>query len=358
MLVQRLEVADVRNLECLRLELDAGVNVLVGPNGAGKTAVLEALHLLVRGRSFRGRAESAIRRGQAGMAVAAECRDERFGTLRLSHQRRRGGHSEVRRDGRLVRQSSEVAALLPLQLLLPDVPELVFGSPALRRQWLDWGTFHVKQRHAGDLREYNRVLRHRNALLRDGDLRTLSGWTEQLAELGETVATARGDYFADVRPQVESCLAGLSPGVGVRLAYHRGWDGGNLAETLADQHRRDVRSGATGSGPHRADVGLEVEGQAAATVLSRGQGKALAIALRLGQTAHLREGGKRSLFLIDDVGAELDRVHGARFHTVLDEMGCQVVATTAQEHTAEAITAVRRGRMFHVKQGRLTDAAC
>lgn len=356
MLVGRLEVANVRNLESVRLELDAGVNLLVGPNGAGKTAVLEALHLLVRGRSFRGRAESVIRHGQAQLTVVAECEDAELGTVRLSHTRQRGGGAEVRRDGRLVRQSSAVAALLPLQLLLPDLPEVVFGAPALRRQWLDWGTFHVKHRHAGDLREYNRALRHRNALLRTGDLRTLAGWTAQVAEWGGAIATARADYFASVRTDVESCLAQICPDIELRFVYHSGWKGENLAETLADQHERDVRSGTTNSGPHRADVVLEVDGALAATVLSRGQGKALASALRLGQTANLLKDGKRSLFLIDDVGAELDRVHSERFYAALDKMDCQIVATSAQEEASEVLMAARRGRMFHVKQGRVASA--
>lgn len=355
MLVRRLELANVRNIESLRIDLEGGINLLVGPNGAGKTAVLEALHMLLRGRSFRGRAESVIRHEQSQMTVVAECQDVEMGTLRLAHTRERAGNTQTRRDGHLVRQSSAVAALLPLQLLLPDLAELVFGPPTLRRQWLDWGTFHVKHDHAGNLREYLRVLRHRNALLRAGNLETLAGWTAQVAELGEGIAKARERYFATVRGEVESCSSRLCPEAPLELAYFRGWSDENLAQTLADQHQSDVKSATTNSGPHRADIRLAVDGQPAATVLSRGQGKAVASALRLGQAASLmKEDEKRSLFLIDDVGAELDRVHGERLYALLDEMGCQVVATSAHEEAAEMLMS-RRGRTFHVKQGRLVD---
>ena len=356
MLVRHLELANVRNIEHLRVDLEAGVNLLVGPNGAGKTAVLEALHLLVRGRSFRGRAEGLIRHQQPRMTVVAECEDAEMGTLRLAHTRERAGTAQTRRDGRLVRQSSVVAALLPLQLLLPDLAELVFGAPSIRRQWLDWGTFHMKQDHAGNLRDYLRVLRHRNALLRAGDLGTLAGWTAQVAELGEGIAEARERYFAAVREEVESCAARLCPDAPLELAYFRGWSDQNLVQALAEQQQSDVKSGTTSSGPHRADIRLVVCGQTAATVLSRGQGKAVASALRLGQAASLmKEDGKRSLFLSDDVGAELDRVHSERFYALLDEMACQVVATSAHEEAAEQLMKSRRGRLFHVKQGRLID---
>ena len=358
MLVRRLELANVRNIECLRVELDAGVNLLVGPNGAGKTAVLEALHMLVRGRSFRGRAETAIRHDQPQMVVVAECEDDEMGTVRLAQTRERGGNAQTRRDGRVVRQSSAVATLLPLQLLLPDLAELVFGAPSVRRQWLDWGTFHMKHDYARNLRDYLRVLRHRNALLRGGDLRGLDGWTAQVAELGGGIAEARQSYFGAVRGEVESCAARLCPDVPLDLAYSQGWPQQNLAETLADQQESDVKSGTTNSGPHRADIRLAVQGQPAATVLSRGQGKAVASALRLGQAASLmKEDGKRSLFLIDDVGAELDRVHSERFYAQLDEMACQVVATSAHEEAAETLMKTRRGRTFHVKQGCLLNSA-
>ena len=358
MLVRRLVLANVRNIASLRLDLEAGVNLLVGPNGAGKTAVLEALHLLVRGRSFRSRVDSVIRQGQSTMRIVAECDDADAGTMRLSHTRERGGNGQTKRDGALVRRSSDIAALLPLQLLLPDLAELVFGAPAVRRRWLDWGTFHMKHDHAGNLRDYLRVLRHRNTLLRTGDLRALPSWTTQLAELGEAIAAARRAYFGTVRAEVESCLSRLCSDPPVDLAYFQGWPDRNFAEVLADRHQSDVQSGSTTSGPHRADVRIEVGAEPAAAVLSRGQGKAIASALRLGQAASLmKREGKRSLFLIDDVGAELDRGHSDSFYDALGETGCQILATSAQEEAAQALMDSRRGQVFHMKQGRLTDCA-
>ncbi len=356
MIVERLDVENVRNIESARLALDPGVNLIVGPNGAGKTALLEALYLLIRGRSFRtNRPEATIRHHQDRMGIGAGCQDAGLGSLRLSHVRQRSGQVELRRDGRLVRQVSSVAALLPIQLLLPDLADLVFGAPAGRRQWLDWGVFHVKHDHIDNLRDYLRALRHRNAVLRTGDRQTLAAWTARVAELGEVVAAARRAYFERAEPRVRECVAALSPGLVPCFSYFAGWRGENLAETLGQQLDRDVQSGATHSGPHRADVGINHGSDSAAQVLSRGQGKVVASALRLGQARDLMDAGKQSLFLIDDVGAELDRTHNERFHGLLADMRCQVVATTAHAAWAEPLTRSRRGRMFHVEQGRLRN---
>ena len=355
MVVERLDVENVRNIEAAHLDFDPGVNLLVGPNGAGKTAALEALHLVFRGRSFRTtRTERLVRHGQERLAVGAGCQDPAQGRVRVAYVRERG-KVELARDGQAVRQSSLIATVQPVQLLLPDVSELVFGSPATRRQWLDWGTFHVKHDHAATLRDYLRTLRHRNALLRSDDRQTLLVWTEQVAELGERVAENRDRYFETVRPEIEQCLSALHAEA-VEIDHYRGWRGENLLETLGDQLDRDVKSGLTNAGPHRADVGIHCEQDDASQVLSRGQGKIVASALRVAQAKHLASSGKRSLFLIDDVGAELDQVHNERLAAVLDDMGCQIVATSAHVDAGDALRGRRGGRLFHVKQGRLTAA--
>lgn len=358
MIIDRLEISHVRNIVSARIELHDRINLLVGFNGAGKTSALEAVHLLIRGRSFRTtRVEAVIQNGEDGMTIAAQLRNERQVSTRLGYSRSRGGRIAVRRDGRSVRQISNVAALVPVQLFLPDLPELVFGSPAGRRQWLDWGAFHVKPDYARVLRGYLRSLRSRNSVLRGGDLRTLDAWTAQVAELGESVAEARREYFGGVHNHIRECLAALSPGLDVELGYFAGWREGSLAESLGRNVDRDVKSGATQAGPHRADVAIRCGEETASTVLSRGQGKAVATAMRMGQATELAKGGGRSLFLIDDLGAELDGGHSERLYALLEHMPCQIVATTTHGEAGEGLMRLGLGAMFHVEQGNFARAA-
>ena len=357
MIVERLEITNVRNIGSARIELDNRVNLLVGPNGAGKTSALEAIHLLIRGRSFRtSRVEAVIRNGEDSMTIGANLGDERLGSTWLGYSRSRGGRVEVRRDGRSVGQISSVAALVPVQLFLPDLPELVFGPPSGRRQWLDWGAFHVKPDYVGTLRSYLRALRSRNSVLRGGDLRTLDAWTSQVAELGESVAAVRREYFGGVKNDIHACLSAMSPGLEVELGYVEGWRGGNLAESLGQNVDRDVKLGATQAGPHRADVAIRCAEETASTVLSRGQGKAVATAMRTGQARDLASGGGRTLFLIDDLGAELDEGHSERLYALLEDMECQIVATTTRGEAGEGLMKPGPGATFHVKQGSFEHA--
>ena len=82
----------------------------------------------------------------------------------------------------------------------------------------------------------------------------------------------------------------------------------------------------------------------------------MASALRMGQAKDLAIAGKRSLFLIDDLGAELDEEHNERYYRQLEDMDCQIVATSTEGAISEILMGSRGGRMFHVKQGHFEQA--
>lgn len=363
MIIERVEVGHVRNVTTARLDLCPGLNLLIGPNGAGKTAVLEAVHLLVRGRSFRTRRiSSVIQRDAGALSVHLRCSDPARGQVRLGVTKDRSNQTELRVDGAPVHQASVVAGLLPVQLMLPDLDDLVFGGPRERRQWLDWGTFHVKQDYLDTLRDYARAVRQRNSVLRSDDHKTLEVWTSRMIELGEVVTARRRDYIDGVRPTVFACFDQLAPGLDLVLDYYPGWNGNSLAEEVGASVARDVKLGATQVGPHRADIRLRSNDVAAASVLSRGQGKVAASALRIGQAQGLlTQQARPSLFLIDDVWAELDDAYCARFFRLLGEMGCQILATSTHEPTVlsalqEDAFQGERVKTFHVEQGEIASA--
>ncbi len=269
----------------------------------------------------------------------------------------RANHTELRVNEEPIKQTSAVAGLLPLQLLLPDLADLVFGEPRGRRQWLDWGTFHVKRGYIDVLRRYMRVLRQRNALLRSGDARTLDTWTDHMIETGEVVISARTEYVQTVRDALLSSIEALAPGLDIRARHYSGFNGNSFAEEVGAHTPGDVKLGFTQVGPHRADVRLEAGDNAAAGVLSRGQGKLVASAMRIGQARGLLTDQSRpSLFLIDDVWTELDDDHGARFMQLLDGMGCQILATSTHEPVAARSVSADRVRVFHVKHGQFAPA--
>ncbi len=364
MWLRRLQLENFRNIVRLDVALSPGFNFLHGPNGAGKTAILEAIHVLARGRSFRSsQVGELIRVTSDALVIRVVGEDEHLGSQRVAYARGRTGTPEVRINGESGRRMSQVAALFPLEIMTPTMVDLVFGGPSARRDWMDWGVFHVKHDYLPTLRRYLSALRQRNACLKSiatGSIRMaeLEPWTLEVANLGVQVDRARRIHLEDMSQRVSECLDELSSGFEVRMSYRSGWpDGADLANVLGESAPREVKSGMTLAGPHRAEVELRSNGQSCAATLSRGQAKVLASALMLAQADAIAETGRRKgIFLIDDIGAELDAKHRKRLLEALLRRNCQVFATAVDPPEAEALVQCQGTALFHVEHGVIVGA--
>jgi len=349
--IKALEIDSLRILSEVRCELDAATNLFQGANGAGKTALLEAVYLLATGRSFRsGGPRGLIRHGDSTLRIRAQLDSG----LWLALERANQGGFRARRGTDSVRRMSDLAKELPVQLLLPDAAELIFGGPGERRGALDWGLFHVEQGFRENSRNFAQALKQRNALLRKSQAggirpdRELAPWTEKVASLGEELSSFRSSYVERLIPVFAQTLQTLSPELELNIDYQPGFVPGQLRQQLEEDTLREVKLGATRYGPHRADLRIRALDRAAGSVLSRGQGKIGAFALRLAQSQDLLDRtGIAPVFLVDDVGAELDKEHNERLFEFLRLLRSQVLATTALEQLPWGAS----WQLFHVEQG-------
>jgi DNA replication and repair protein RecF len=315
----------LRNLVPATLEFGQGINWIVGPNGAGKSSVLESVSLLATSRSFRGAEVGPIVQfGQSALLVSGKVCDQDGRLLQLGVSRSRTGETIAKRDGELLRRSSELARVLPSYVFDAGAIQRLYQGSAGRRALLDWGVFHV-ERDSGDVsRSWRHALANRNALLKARDGSQLGFWDERFIETSKQVEALRREYFAAWLPYVNRIAEefGLS---GVRISYRQGWAADDdLADVLERTRDQDLNAGRTTHGPQRSDVRLASEIGLARETLSRGQQKALAAALVLGQL-FVRRGttGARPIALIDDLVAELDSQRAAAVIALLRNEGVQ-----------------------------------
>jgi DNA replication and repair protein RecF len=357
--LQRLEIQHFRNLTHVSVDLSPGLNFFFGPNGAGKTALLESVFLLGRGRSFRTQqVRELIQLGEDAVLVRGDLVGSRRGDVSAGVRRTRSGEVELRVAGQRRQKLSELAELMALQALLPDVGDLVFGAPSHRRSWIDWGVFHVEHAHLDRIRQYRRVLKQRGRLLRESPPSpdALAPWNHELAKLAAEVTASREGYLRALLPHFQGVLSALSPSMAVEWEYRAGWPADQpLEKLLGERGQGEVKLEPTPWGSHRAELALFVKGAGrvpAGKTLSRGQGKILATALRLAQATHLRsERRLGTMFLIDDVGAELDAEHSARLFEVLRHTGCQILATSADRPAGAHGFSDDAFAVFHVEHG-------
>ena len=363
MLIRRLQVHGLRRLVDVDLRPVPGFNLIIGDNGSGKTSLLEAMHLMAHGRSFRGRVrDGLVSAGDSALQVFVEW-------AQPGHERRRAGlrHSgsawEARLDGSSLGHLGELCEALAIISFEPGSHALIDGSSEVRRRFLDWGLFHVERSdRGGDFlslwRRYARALKQRNALLRHGRaVDQLEAWEYELAHTGEAITLQRESYVSQLQPHVDALLTEILPAAGTAaLALQPGWRRQELAlsDALLLSRERDLAQGHTTVGPHRADLKLAFRDLPGRDGLSRGQAKLAALLLLLAQAGHLAaHGGHWPVLQLDDLASELDRHHQRRVLRALAATGAQVFVTGTESPAALLELGIPHG-MFHVEHGNVT----
>ncbi len=346
--LQHLSLREFRSYRELELDLGPGLTALVGPNGLGKTNLLEAVAYLANLVSFRGAPSEALVRHGAEVAVvrAQVRRGDRDVLIEAEIPTTGRGRVLVNRQ-RLARQR-DLLGVFQVSVFSPDDLELVKGGPRGRRQLIDAGLVAARPANDTHRSELDRVLRQRNALLKQARGRvtldvatTLEVWDSKLIELGEEWGRRRLALVEGLEPHVASAYhrlsaGGTDAGAGdeVTVAYDPPWLG-RLPEALAERRDDELRRGVSLVGPHRDELELSIAGLPARTHRSQGEQRSLALALRLG--LHLLLLGVHDaapVLLLDDVFSELD---AARSRALVDLLPAGQTLLTAAGPLPDAV---------------------
>jgi DNA replication and repair protein RecF len=351
--LRSIEIRDFRCIEHAQLEFHERGTGIVGDNAAGKTSLLEAVYFLTHGRSFRTATRARlVRRGAEFFRVVAAIKNE---TTELVAGAEFGkGETQMRLAGKGVSGVSEIAEVLPIQVIDPGVHRLIDEGSVRRRRLLDWGVFHVKHDFLHGWRRYQRALAQRNSALRAGlDDDVVGAWDRELTDAATAIDAFRQSYALTLSGEFEA-LATEFLGEPVELQYRRGWDADlTLSEALGIARERDRRLGTTTVGAHRADLVIRVDGVLARDRVSRGQQKVLASALILGQIRALVRltNQRETCLLLDDPAAELDVDKLGKLLQAIAQIPAQLIVSSVTE---AGLRGIEIGRKFHVEQGRFT----
>ena len=354
MALSKLVINHVRNIQRAQIIPHPRLNIIYGTNASGKTSLLEAVQILGTARSFRtARINQAIQWSAPCMTISGrlDARPEvQMGVERCQ------GKTRIRVNHQNVNQASALVRQLPVYLITPESHHILDQGPRPRRQLLDWGVFHVKPAYLAQVKAYMRVLRQRNAALRDEHNPDLArSFDPVLIQAAEKVDQARQDYVAALAPKITEIMEKLS-GETITVHYQQGWRAGEPLQTvLKAQLERDVSKRHTQSGPHRADLLFKTQGIAIQTAFSRGQHKMLVCALRLAQLQHYHEQtGQHAVVLVDDLAAELDQAHRQQLLSLLMASEAQIFITLTEKNLLDTAKYPQH-KMFHVKQGVITE---
>jgi DNA replication and repair protein RecF len=340
MTLAKLDAFNVRNIETACIVPSPRLNFILGANGSGKTSLLETIHILGRARSFRStQAGQVISFQQHDLTVAGKI-SEGAGLspiqigVRLGRRKR-----EILLAGTRLQSSAELIRAFPVLLIQPSSVSLLEGAPKARRQFLDWGGFHLDAGFLENWRGYARALSQRNALLRSGTSRGIEIWNHEVARYGIIVDCVRTAYVDRLRPYFYAAAAHFLGSVPFELQTLAGWDTEKLLdEILQAEISQDLRDGYTHSGPHKGDFQVQANGRPAKNYLSRGQMKLLVFALLLAQSHLLEESlGAKGCVLIDDLASELDSANRGKLLGFLQQRHAQFFITTTDPRILEMV---------------------
>jgi DNA replication and repair protein RecF len=356
-----LRLRGFRNLTPLAVDVPVGVVLLLGPNGAGKSNLLEAVAVLGNLLSFRqGPPTAWVQRGANGFTLEGTIeRNASLVQLAQHAQLRRTLLRTLHRGARRL-DAAEYLELFPVAAFSSHDRQLIWGAPEDRRRFLDRFAFQLHPETLLVLQRYRRALRQRNAILQgEGGDEQLAAFEHDLAQLGARLMHLRLQAIAELEPALQTELGELGWSLSrLNLRYYcpdgelagdSATTAARLAARLARMRRAERARGHTMVGPHRHDLQLAVSGQPARDLVSAGQGKLLATALKLAAlSAVARVRGTQPTVVFDDVDAELD---AGVLQRVLARLagGGQLLLSSA--HDELVVPRIRADAVWHIAGG-------
>ncbi len=339
MKISELEVYNFRSYKERKISFTDGVTTLSGPNGIGKTNLLEAVYLLLQGRSFRDSDEELILHGAQWWKVRGKI-DGQWRELRYYPQKINGKELFVdeTRKGRFTYRHQ-----LPVVLFEPDDLHMIHAGPSTRRSYMDMILTKIDPLYRALLSKYERALLQRNNLLKrtkslDILRDTVFVWDVALSEYGAQLMRRRQALVMEMNEHLTKMYSTIAnKNQTLTIEYHTSVEGdliesSLLAQRLSAKLSHDQLRGFTSVGPHRDDLVFILNGKPAQTTASRGEVRSILLALKQLEvrliTMYL---SVSPIVLLDDVLSELDEI---RQKTLLTTDN-QIILTTTHRNTKE-----------------------
>lgn len=313
MLIKSLELENFRNYKQLKMEFDSGTNILYGDNAQGKTNILEALYLSGTTKSHKSSKDKEMirfRKEESHIRTLIEKNDISY---RIDMHLKRSKTKGIAINGIPIKKASELFGIVNFVFFSPEDLNILKNGPAERRRFLNLELCQLSRLYLHNLSNYNRVIKQRNALLKEISFRpdlkdTLQIWDEQLIHYGLEIMKERKQFILDLNEIVDSIHKSLS---GDReelvIQYEPSIAEEQFAVQLEKNRENDIRTRMTSVGPHRDDLIFLVKEVDVRKYGSQGQQRTCALSLKLAEIELVKKVIKDTpVLLLDDVLSELD----------------------------------------------------
>ncbi|MCL2261089.1 MAG: DNA replication and repair protein RecF [Fibromonadales bacterium] len=326
-MLHTLEQINFRNLKEFSLDFSGGITIICGPNGHGKSNLLEAIHIICQGFSFKTKALQE--------AINWNAKDFILRTKTAAIQVDSTG-VKGKLEGKEFRRANTLFGSAPLVFISPEDIQLAKGTPENKRNFLDELLCFCKKSNLDLLRRYRRVLQQRNRLLKDiADTGTTNEYlfealTEQLSTLAVMVWQERKAICEILEPHINNFYQTLcNKSEEIKFTYARALTKEDFLNVLKEKFNAERASGTTLAGPHRDDIELLISGHSMRDFGSQGQCRSIALSMKFAAAEIIENHtGTKPILLLDDVFAELDTSRREAVAKIVKQKDLQTFAAT------------------------------
>lgn len=371
-MIEKLRLFQFRNFEDQVIEFSSTANIFIGMNGQGKSNILESIHYLFLGESFRpALVQHLVKEGQTRASVQVLCRQsENQNRINLKIEE---GRKLLEVNGKKVSPLTLIEYETPI-LFSPESLNAIKGSSEERRRLVDHMLICLNPKSAPIISNFRKLLRTRNKILKDRLREELSDKEAQdlleainprYLQASVELSQLRVQTLQDLMPWMNTMMGDLSPAFPeIRSQYlisdtdfilNSPLEVANmLQKRLKEMAKNELSSGVSLVGPHKHDISFLFGGNDSRFFCSQGQQRCLILAFKLAQIVYHRKVFKKSpLLLLDDVLSELDGDKRNAFLRLIETMEAQVIITTTDTDLATSKFGLSQTKVHRVNGGKL-----
>ncbi len=359
MIIESLELKNIRNYESLAIGFDPGTNIFYGDNAQGKTNILEALYLCGTSKSHRGSRDfEIIRFGEEEGHIRMKLRRDGM-QRRIDMHLRKNRAKGVAIDGVPIRRAAELLGLSGMVFFSPEDLDIIKRGPGERRRFMDALISQTDRYYLHELSAYQKVLLQRNKLLKEIPMNrqltgTLDIWDEQMIRYGTGLIDARKrliDALNRIASEIHYNLTGGRESLAI--VYEPNTPADQFADDLAAARDRDLRFRQSTVGPHRDDFRVMTDQIDIRRFGSQGQQRSAALSLKLSEIPMIEKNtGQTPVLLLDDVLSELDENRQNYLLSGIGNVQTMITCTGMDEFVEHKFPI---NRVFHVVKGSIAD---
>ena len=365
MIIEKISIINFKNIGEAELSFSPEMNYFFGNNGMGKTNLLDALFYLSFTKNHTNLLDFQLIKHNEEFCVLQgfykdnEASEEIY--CGIKHKQRK----VFKRNKKEYERLSEHIGLIPIVMISPADMELIQDGSIERRKFVDIIISQYDKEYLHYLIHYNKVLQHRNFLLKDRtilpDNSLFDILDEQLSSDGEIIYQKRKAFISEFCPIFQKYHQAISDGCeSVDLQYDSQLNTlPSLHKTLIEKRETDKILGYTSVGIHKDDLSFLLGNHLIRKTGSQGQNKTYLIALKLAQFHFLlQKNTSIPILLLDDIFDKLDANRVERIIRLVTngEFGQIFVTDTNRKYLDEILTGMKHDyKLFQVEEGRIEE---